>query len=665
MDLVARIAVTAVGLCSADLPIDCRFSDAVGTWIVSESARTGDSSLECTEVGEVVYEKQFTLTYPNLATDELGNAGTWTLVYNQGFEVNINERSYWASFNYDADGYYCDQLFTGWSRDKTVRHWSCFTAVKAGTQQDQPKGRPFIDPALENLDELHVNDLERIERINSLQKFWTAKAYPQHEKYTRREMLRRGGSLSAPLPPPAPATEEQKARAALLPTSFDWRNVSGVNYVSPVRDQASCGSCYVFASTGMLEARLRIATNFSRMEILSAQDVVSCSKISEGCAGGFAYLIAGRYGQDQGFVAEQCNEYQGVNTLFCNTDMSCDRVYVSQYRYIGGYYGGCNEQLMLEALISEGPLAVNFEVTDDFYNYESGIYVHVDDDGKTDFNPFILRLVALLALACVCSADLPVDCRYSDALGTWFVSESARTGDASLLLPSQFDWRDVHGVNYVSPVRHQLQCGSCYAFASAGMLEARLRISTNLSRTDIFSPQDIVSCSHLSEGCDGGFGYLIAGRYAKEQGVVDESCNKYRGKDTPTCTTDPTCDRTYVNEYEYVGGYYGACNEEAMLDALVSDGPLMVGFLVTSDFRYYGGGIYVAPPKALTFDPFVPTNHAVVVVGYGVDEESGMKFWIVKNSWGAHWGENGYFRIRRGTNEVGIESMAFGSKIIP
>ena len=59
------------------------------------------------------------------------------------------------------------------------------------------------------------------------------------------------------------------------------------------------------------------------------------------------------------------------------------------------------------------------------------------------------------------------------------------------------------------------------------------------------------------------------------------------------------------------------------------------------------------------------TNHAVLVVGYGVEPITEEKFWIVKNSWGAAWGEEGFFRIRRGTNEVGIESSALDVTVIP
>merc|ERR1712172_245377 len=129
-------------------------------------------------------------------------------------------------------------------------------------------------------------------------------------------------------------------------------------------------------------------------------------------------------------------------------------------------------------------------------------------------------------------------------------------------LPKSFDWRNVDGVSYVSPVRNQGACGSCYAFSSMGMLESRVRILTANSRQFTFSPQDIVSCSSLAQGCSGGFPYLIAGRYGKDHGVVEEACSPYTGNDT-ACSTH-TCLRHYTGSYGYVGGYYGGCSEEAM-----------------------------------------------------------------------------------------------------
>lgn len=229
--------------------------------------------------------------------------------------------------------------------------------------------------------------------------------------------------------------------------------------------------------------------------------------------------------------------------------------------------------------------------------------------------------------------------------------------DAVRDLPENFDWRSQNGTSFVSPIRNQGKCGSCYAFGSMAMLEARVRMMSKNTMQPVFSTQDIVSCSEYSQGCDGGFPYLIAGKYAEDFGVVEEKCLPYVGKDSISCGNEQKdCTRYRATNYYYIGGYYGACNEQLMQMELVTNGPIAVSFEVTNDFEAYKKGIYHKVDVGDGFNPWEVTNHVVSIVGYGL--ENGVKYWTVKNSWGEEWGESGYFRIMRGTDELSIESMA-------
>lgn len=228
-------------------------------------------------------------------------------------------------------------------------------------------------------------------------------------------------------------------------------------------------------------------------------------------------------------------------------------------------------------------------------------------------------------------------------------------------LPDNFDWRNVNGQNFVSPVKNQKSCGSCYAFASTGMFEARARVQTNNNWQPNFSEQDIVSCSQYSQGCSGGFPFLIS-KYGKDFGLVDSNCVPYTAKDD-ACTTNTTCKRYLIDSYGYVGGYYGNADERAMREEIYKNGPIAVS-IDANGLHDYESGIWIQGQQ-LGFDPFEYTNHVVVIVGWGVDETSGLPFWTIRNSWGEDFGMNGYFNMIRGISNAGVESLPAWAKMIP
>lgn len=252
------------------------------------------------------------------------------------------------------------------------------------------------------------------------------------------------------------------------------------------------------------------------------------------------------------------------------------------------------------------------------------------------------------------------------AAGTIRFRETDPTLPVQAELPSSFDWRKHNGRNYDSPVKNQGNCGSCFAMAAISVAEARIRIMTELRDKPLLSTQAVVSCSVYNQGCEGGYPYLV-GKHAMDFGLVPRECMPYSGTDEKCkFRHGPRCPDTvpivYATNYTYVGGYYGGCSEQHMMNEVFQKGPIMVAFDAPSSLFYYTGGIYTgdaAPhegPHLANLNPWEKTNHAVVAVGWG--EEHGHKYWIVKNTWGRQWGEKGYFRIRRGTDECGIESMA-------
>jgi len=424
------LILAPLGFVAGDTPANCTYDDIEGTWIFHESERSQTSDIDCS--GNVAFEEKMKvdLTYPNAAVDQFGNIGTWTMVYNQGFEVNVNGRSFFAFSDYkqlpDKGGVvsHCDRTRTGWSHDVTVRNWACFRAIKATRGEEERLAlRKFRPTSLQNSPEQGEKEYNqeqwKVDKINNGQSSWVATSYAEFQGMKMKDIERlKGGKKSRLHHKPSPHQQQHQRPLRLLssmaskddglPESWDWRNVAGVNFVSEVRDQGKCGSCYAFSSMGMLESRLNILTKNTKRYTFSTQDVVSCSKLSQGCDGGFPFLVAGRYGKDFGVVEEDCNPYNGTDDAACST-RNCLRHFTASYKYVGGYYGACNELEMKKALVQNGPLSVSFEVYDDFMMYKSGVYHHTKLLTSSGFQPFELTNHAVLLVGYGHDAQLGED----------------------------------------------------------------------------------------------------------------------------------------------------------------------------------------------------------------------------------------------------------------
>ncbi|XP_052002548.1 cathepsin S, ortholog2, tandem duplicate 1 [Xyrauchen texanus] len=210
--------------------------------------------------------------------------------------------------------------------------------------------------------------------------------------------------------------------------------------------------------------------------------------------------------------------------------------------------------------------------------------------------------------------------------------------------PDSVDWREK---GYVTSVKMQGACGSCWAFSSVGALEGQLKKTTG-NLVDL-SPQNLVDCSskYGNKGCNGGF-MTSAFQYVIDNGGIDaESSYPYEGVQKQ-CRYNPIQHAANCTKYYFVR----QGDEEALKQALANVGPISVAIDATRpQFVMYRSGVYNDPTCTKK------VNHAVLAVGYGTMD--GQDFWLVKNSWGLYFGDGGYIRIARNQNNMcGIASYA-------
>ena len=231
-------------------------------------------------------------------------------------------------------------------------------------------------------------------------------------------------------------------------------------------------------------------------------------------------------------------------------------------------------------------------------------------------------------------------------------------------LPATFTWADYQGTNYLTTLRNQhipVYCGSCWAMGSTSALADRWNIKQgpeNLPQV-MLSVQNVISCGNDQTGCgtcNGGDDGPVY-QYAQDFGIPHESCSNYMAVNTKcndnaavTDSNKPNCytcspgrkgcsaiesgkhDRLFVSSFGKASGY------AKMKQEIYKNGPISCGVDATDKMEAYTGGIY-SEKGAESID------HIISLVGWGVDSKTNDEYWVMRNSWGTPWGEDGFMRI--------------------
>ncbi|VFQ59998.1 unnamed protein product [Cuscuta campestris] len=232
----------------------------------------------------------------------------------------------------------------------------------------------------------------------------------------------------------------------------------------------------------------------------------------------------------------------------------------------------------------------------------------------------------------------------------------------NLELPKSFDARTAWPQCItIGQILDQGHCGSCWAFGAVESLSDRfcIKFGTNVT----LSVNDLLACCGLlcGDGCDGGY-TISAWQYLVRSGVVTSECDPYfdqTGCSHPGCEPGyptPKCQKKCVKEnllwseskHFSVNAYQVSSDPYSIMAEIYTNGPAEVSFTVYEDFAHYKSGVY----KHVTGEEM--GGHAVKLIGWGTSED-GEDYWLLANQWNRSWGDDGYFKILRGTNECGIE----------
>ena len=251
--------------------------------------------------------------------------------------------------------------------------------------------------------------------------------------------------------------------------------------------------------------------------------------------------------------------------------------------------------------------------------------------------------------------------------------------------PQNLFWGNVNNTNYLTPIKNQHiphYCGSCWAQSATSAVSDRIKIQKNATWPEvIIGTEPILACDdasvNIDNGCDGGNDFF-AYQYMINNGITEESCTNYQALGWDN-STEVKCDSTWicrncdpqgncwtpssywlyeVTAYDNITGTdVGGLDADLAMIAALQDGPISCAMCTTMPFFLnYTGGIVNDTSNCNE------TDHDISVVGYGTEAATNTDYWIVRNSWGTYWGEQGFFRVvRRGNNANDTFSLMIGS----
>lgn len=212
------------------------------------------------------------------------------------------------------------------------------------------------------------------------------------------------------------------------------------------------------------------------------------------------------------------------------------------------------------------------------------------------------------------------------------------------------DFVDLRARGLVTPVKDQGSCGSCWAFASVAALEGAW--ANNGNALVELSEQQLVDCAKANQGCKGGW-MNPTYEYIRDNGGI-QTRSSY-----PYTNSNGTCKSNGAHNVAYIKGTafknIPAKNEDALQTAIEDGYPVSIAVYADENFMKYKSGLYT---RANTFfDNLLNLNHAVVIVGYDfTSSDKKQQYYIVKNSWGTSWGEDGYIRLLGNQDTAGMLS---------